>query len=99
MCVCVCVLLWNTLINIIIAYTLNGLRDAVELNAYSATCFPKSVMFHSPHLYVLHLVILQVFRMARLVRPSGIYHRRFLPRLIFAVFGQRQRLISPLEVF
>ena len=40
--------------NIFIAYTPNALRDAVELDASNAASFPKSVMFHSPYLYVLH---------------------------------------------
>jgi len=46
--------LLNMLINTI-AYTPNALRDAVELDASDATCLPKSVMFYSPYLHVLHL--------------------------------------------
>ena len=42
-------------INTIIAKRPYALRDAVELDAYDATCLLLSVMFHSPYLYVLHL--------------------------------------------
>jgi len=68
--------------HIIIAYTYtpNALRDAVELDAFNATSFSKSVMFHSPPFMCCTSVISQVFRMARLVRPLwNLAHDDFAP--------------------
>ena len=66
--------------HIIIAYTYtpNARRDAVELDAFNATSFPKSVIFHSPYLYVLH--VSHWVRMARFVRPLwNLAHDDFAP--------------------
>jgi len=59
--------------NIFSAYISNDQRDAVD--ASNATCsFLKSVMFHT--YWCCTLVILQIFRMARLVR-AALLMRRF----------------------
>jgi len=70
----------DTLINIIIAYTPNALRDAVDLDACNATFFSKICNVSQFTLYVLHLSHFTSIQNGSSLRPLwNLAHDDFAP--------------------